>query len=152
DLGAFPPCVGTSIYADFPRSRNVSGWSAFAMQSHVRWGTVPGEFDKMPAVFVVGGKASRPAELVNQFSAANGQELPTEYSPDANANERQVMVKAWKIAPGQRASDWPMCRDLGCIVIGWRELTNYGKFNSDKEVLKALRQAYGRGAKGAGKG
>jgi predicted HNH restriction endonuclease len=62
------------------------------------------------------------------------------------------MAKAWKIAPGQRASNWHMCRDLGCIVIGWRELTDYGKFNSDKEVLKALRQAYGRGAKGAGKG
>jgi hypothetical protein len=30
----------------------------------MRWGTVPGEFDKMPATLVVDGKASRPAELV----------------------------------------------------------------------------------------
>jgi hypothetical protein len=45
-----------------------------------------------------------------------------------------------------------MCRDLGCIVIGWAALTDYGKFKSRNAVLKALEQKYGRGEKGAGKG
>src|SRR5262249_1762832 len=58
-----------------PANRRVSGWSAFPVQAHVRWGTAPGEFDKMPAALVVGGKASRPAELLNRFSVRNGQEL-----------------------------------------------------------------------------
>jgi hypothetical protein len=61
-------------------------------------------------------------------------------------------MKVWKIAPGQRANNWPMCRDAGCIVVGWKDLTDYREFSDWKEVLKALQQAYGRGAKGAGKG
>jgi hypothetical protein len=63
-------------FAEEPKQRlcvrRVSGWSAFPVQSHVRWDIVPGEFDRMPAALVVGGEASRPAELVNQFSAGNG--------------------------------------------------------------------------------
>jgi hypothetical protein len=53
------------------RGRRVSGWPALPGQSHVRWGIVLREFAKMRAALEVGGKPSRPAELVNQFSAGN---------------------------------------------------------------------------------
>jgi hypothetical protein len=53
---------GPAFYADFPRFSNVSSWSAFPVQSHIQWHIVPGEFDKLPAALLVGGKASRPAE------------------------------------------------------------------------------------------
>jgi hypothetical protein len=43
---------------------------------------VPGEVDKMPAALVVGGKASRPAEIVNQFGAGNGEELRIRHRSD----------------------------------------------------------------------
>jgi hypothetical protein len=45
------------------------------MQARVRWGIVSGEFHRMPAALVVGDEASRRAELFNQISAGNGQEL-----------------------------------------------------------------------------
>src|SRR5262245_37573405 len=39
--------------------RGVTGWSAFPVQPHMRWGIVPGEFAKLPAGLVVGGQASQ---------------------------------------------------------------------------------------------
>ena len=60
--------------AGFVQDAGLGGWSAFPVQSHMRWGIVPGEFDKMPAALVVGGKASRRDELVNQLSTGKGIE------------------------------------------------------------------------------
>ena len=57
------------------------------------------------------------------------------------------MVTAWKIAPGRKASGWKMCRDQGCIALGWRQLTDYQKYKTEKEILAAL-----GGGKGDGKG
>jgi hypothetical protein len=62
-----------------------------------------------------------------------------------------TVERVWKIAPGQHADDWDLFRDNGCIGLGWR-LPDYSKYNSEKEVLKALNKEYGKGAKGHGAG
>lgn len=48
------------------------------------------------------------------------------------------MAQVWKIAPGEYADHWDMCRELGCILIGWRALRDYRKFKSEKAILRAL--------------
>jgi 5-methylcytosine-specific restriction enzyme B len=57
------------------------------------------------------------------------------------------MAKVWKIAPGEVANGWEMCRQQGCIALGWAQLTDYRKFKSEGDVLAAL-----GGGKGDGKG
>ena len=32
------------------------------------------------------------------------------------------MSKVWKIAPGEHADTWEMCRQEACIALGWRKL------------------------------
>ncbi len=56
------------------------------------------------------------------------------------------MVQVWKIAPGQRANHWGMCRDHDCILLGWRQLKDYRKFKSKSEILRALGGRPGDGA------
>jgi hypothetical protein len=58
----------------------------------MRWGTVPGEFDKMPAALVVGGEASRPAESVDHISAGNGQELRMGHRRRNDADMKLVFI------------------------------------------------------------
>ena len=55
-------------------------------------------------------------------------------------------MKAWKIAPGEKANAWLECREWQCIVIGWRKLGDYTRFGSESAILTALRQKY-RGTK-----
>jgi predicted Mrr-cat superfamily restriction endonuclease len=62
------------------------------------------------------------------------------------------MPRAWKIAPGGHADNWVMCRDKGCIVIGWAALTDYSKYHDEQQVLRALQRAYGLGVKGCSSG
>jgi hypothetical protein len=62
------------------------------------------------------------------------------------------MPKAWKIAPGDQAKVWDMCRDRGCIVIGWREIGDYRQYKSAKAIEKKLTQAYPDWKVGTGPG
>jgi hypothetical protein len=55
-----------------------------------------------------------------------------------------VMPKAWKIAPAKSASHWDLCHKKGCILLGWRELTNYSHYGNEDAVFEAL--GGGRGA------
>jgi hypothetical protein len=56
------------------------------------------------------------------------------------------MSQAWKIAPGEHAGHWDMCRDRDCILIGWRALRDYRKFKSEKAILHALGGGPGDGS------
>jgi hypothetical protein len=56
------------------------------------------------------------------------------------------MAQVWKIAPGKHADHWKMCRERGCILIGWRALQNYRKFKTEKAILRALGGGPGDGA------
>ena len=56
------------------------------------------------------------------------------------------MAKAWKIAPGEGADQWEMCRDKKCIALGWRKLKNYRKYGSEKEILDVLGGGPGDGS------
>ena len=59
------------------------------------------------------------------------------------------MPQIWKISPGEGADKWPECRELGCIVMGWRRLRNYRRFGHDKlAIVRVLGGGYGNG-KGA---
>lgn len=60
------------------------------------------------------------------------------------------MPTVWKIAPGESASGWEMCRERGCIALGWSKLKDYSRFSTEEEVLKALGGGPGDG-KGAAK-
>lgn len=55
------------------------------------------------------------------------------------------MVKAWKIAPGEGASHWEMCREKKCILIGWRQLKDYRKYKDEKQIRRALGGGPGNG-------
>src|SRR5258708_33316143 len=57
------------------------------------------------------------------------------------------MARVWKIAPGEHADHWEMCRQRGCIVLGWNSLKDYEKYKTVNAVLNAL-----SGEPGAGKG
>lgn len=48
------------------------------------------------------------------------------------------MAQVWKIAPGEHADHWEMCRERGCILVGWRSLRDYRKFKDEKAILRAL--------------
>jgi hypothetical protein len=56
------------------------------------------------------------------------------------------MPQAWKIAPGKHADHWTMCRERGCILLGWRALRDYRAFNNQKEIVNALSGEPGDGA------
>ncbi len=56
------------------------------------------------------------------------------------------MTKVWKIAPGENADHWEMCRKTGCIALGWRMLKDYAKFKNTQEIEKALGGAPGDGS------
>ncbi|MFH1921042.1 MAG: HNH endonuclease [Planctomycetota bacterium] len=62
------------------------------------------------------------------------------------------MAEVWKIAPGNRAEDWPVFSKHGCIGIGWLGGRDFRDFNSEDQVLEALEQEYGKGTQGCGKG
>jgi hypothetical protein len=55
------------------------------------------------------------------------------------------MVKAWKIAPGEGASHWEICREKKCILIGWRQLVDYRKYKNEKQIRRALGGGPGNG-------
>ncbi len=52
------------------------------------------------------------------------------------------MVQVWKIAPGERAEDWGVSHDRGCICLGWMKIRDFGRFQSEEDVLQALKRAY----------
>ena len=59
------------------------------------------------------------------------------------------MANVWKIAPGEHASDWDMCRQKRYIGLGWAtRLKDYRQFESKKAILKALggKEGFGTGA------
>jgi MoxR-like ATPase len=60
----------------------------------------------------------------------------------------EVARAVWKVAPGQKASDWDDQRQQKRIGIGWRVLSNFLDYNTKKEVAKALEKA-GWGTGGA---
>ncbi|KAF0218085.1 MAG: hypothetical protein FD174_3105 [Geobacteraceae bacterium] len=62
------------------------------------------------------------------------------------------MAQVWKIAPGNRAEDWQVFSEHGCIGIGWLERRDYREFKNEGAVLEALQLEYGEGTKGCGKG
>lgn len=47
----------------------------------------------------------------------------------------------WKIAPGEDAKLWEMCRTTGCIAVGWRELGDVGAI--DRATFEARVAATG---------
>jgi hypothetical protein len=56
------------------------------------------------------------------------------------------MAQVWKIAPGEHANHWDMCRDGNCILLGWRRLRDYRKFKSEKAILRVLGGGPGDGS------
>lgn len=56
------------------------------------------------------------------------------------------MAQVWKVAPGEHAYLWEMCRERNCILLGWCYLKDYRKYKSEKAVLKALGGEPGSGS------
>ncbi|HEV3144522.1 MAG TPA: hypothetical protein VGZ47_11605 [Gemmataceae bacterium] len=61
------------------------------------------------------------------------------------------MATVWKIAPGQQAHYWDVCRENQCIALGWNDLGNYLKYKDEPAIIRALKREYG-GGKGSGTG
>lgn len=55
------------------------------------------------------------------------------------------MPKVWKIAPGIGASEWELCRERQCIVLGWRTLRDYRNFGNSNKGKKAIVRDLGGG-------
>ncbi len=57
-------------------------------------------------------------------------------------------VNYWKIAPGANASEWEICRDSGCILLGWAWIKggDYSIHKDEPATLKALGPKDGKGA------
>lgn len=62
------------------------------------------------------------------------------------------MAQVWKIAPGERAEDWELFREYGCIGLGWLEDSDYRDYRSEGETLAALEVKYGKDVPGYGAG
>jgi len=58
-----------------------------------------------------------------------------------------MTTQVWKIAPGRRARYWDDCQHSGCILLGWRKLSDYSSFRTRASLLRAL-----GGGPGDGKG
>jgi hypothetical protein len=54
------------------------------------------------------------------------------------------MPRVWKVAPGQRANNWDICRRARCIALGWDGIGDFGQYETEKAILWALRKAYGK--------
>ncbi len=54
----------------------------------------------------------------------------------------------WKIAPGRGAQYWEMCREKGCIVIGWLKDRDLSTLKDKKDIAQAL-EANGEGNRNA---
>lgn len=52
------------------------------------------------------------------------------------------MTQVWKVAPGVGAEDWDVFRKTGCIGVGWTRLNDYRRFETEGEILLALKKAY----------
>jgi hypothetical protein len=48
----------------------------------------------------------------------------------------------WKIAPGESAFFWDVCRDKNFIAIGWSAVGNFRQYSTREELKAALRQSY----------
>lgn len=62
------------------------------------------------------------------------------------------MNRIWKIAPGNRASDWRVFLENECIGIGWLENHDFLEFDSAADILEALQEINGPGKSGYGAG
>jgi hypothetical protein len=58
--------------------------------------------------------------------------------------DRPPRINAWKIAPGEGASHWKMCREKKCILLGWRKLKDYRSKN-EKQIRRVLGGGPGNG-------
>ena len=63
--------------------------------------------------------------------------------PQRGAKGREVRV--WKIAPGEGARYWEVCRERGCISIGWLPYADYKDFADKGAITKALIDAGNKG-------
>jgi 5-methylcytosine-specific restriction protein B len=64
------------------------------------------------------------------------------YTAFPQAGETQdKTVAAWKIAPGEGARHWDVCRERGCILIGWLRDVDYREFPDKAAIRKALTDA-----------
>lgn len=67
---------------------------------------------------------------------------------DSFAPQKQNKGGIWKIAPGAKASYWPMCRDNQCIVVHWLDDMDFREF-ADVETIKQALVASGQKTGGA---
>lgn len=44
----------------------------------------------------------------------------------------------WKIAPGVGAEDWDECRENGCVTIGWKQIGDFGQYETIGDVKEVL--------------
>ncbi len=61
------------------------------------------------------------------------------------------MKSIWKIAPGEHADNWDICREGSCIVVGWEGIGNFKQYEDEGAIFRALKKEYGK-RKGCGKG
>lgn len=60
-------------------------------------------------------------------------------------------VRIWRIAPSNQGQSWQDCRASGCIGIGWKDLGDFRKYESEKELDASLKRRGGVGQNGAQK-
>jgi 5-methylcytosine-specific restriction protein B len=52
--------------------------------------------------------------------------------------EKFPPVAFWKIAPGEKASEWPDCRAKGYICIGWDGIGDLSRYDDQQSLKKAM--------------
>ena len=96
----------------------------------------------------------RALTLRHQADAAGGT---GDAEPDLSSedDEQAEAPRFWKVSPGEVGSEWPLCRDKQCIVIGWKELgdlTGIDEAEFDRRAAAAREKwAWGAGVSQAWK-
>jgi hypothetical protein len=55
-----------------------------------------------------------------------------------DTNDASRSPRVWRIAPGERATEWPLCRDRGCIALGWSDMPDFRAYDNQEDLAAFL--------------
>ena len=122
--------IGT--FHEIPEGEVYLGWCD-AMRAELEEGTYPyHDFVGLSAT------AWSISEEENEKTRAENE--AAEATAARNAEARPVQY--WLYSPGKQGSIWDECRRDGIMAIGWDELGDLGRFESQEEIPSALQKLY----------
>lgn len=86
------------------------------------------------------------ADLMRFLIERRGNRDTFEYHDELLALKDKIYAdrphRVWAYSPGEGASQWDRCVREGIMALGWREMGDYSRFASRKDILAEMRYVY----------